>query len=64
MSTGKFEESTKIEENTDDVLDRLTKAIADESKGLIEVFKAEREIVSSIIEQHISTNKIEDSSTD
>ena len=61
MATGKFE---PVKMSNDVLFDELADILSEEARGLIEVFKAEREIVGSILQQHLSTEEIDDRSTD
>ena len=61
ISTGKYEEMDFCPE---DFFDQLAASIADESTRLYEMYKAEREIVQSIIDQAVHSEESRDRSTD
>ena len=61
ISTGKYEEMDFCPE---DFFDRLAARIADESTRLYQMYKAEREIVQSIIDQALDSEETRDRSTD
>ena len=61
MTTGKFEVS---EDNADVIFNELSDALSEEARELLEVYKAEREIVSSILQKALSEEEVEDRSTD
>ena len=61
IATGKFEE---MDFSPDDFFDELATRIADESSRLYDLYKAEREIVQSIIEKAIDSTKESIRSTD
>ena len=61
MTTGKFEVS---EDNADVIFNELSDALNEEARELLEVYKAEREIVSSILQKALSEEEVEDRSTD
>ena len=61
ISTGKFEDT---DFSPDDFFDELASKIADESSKLYDMYKAEREIVQSIIEKAMNDEENSIRSTD
>ena len=61
ITTGKFEE---MDFSPDDFFDELANRIAEESSRLYDMYKAEREIVQSIIEKAMNDDEDSNRSTD
>ena len=61
ISTGKFEE---MDFSPDDFFDELATKIAEESSRLYDMYKAEREIVESIIDKAVHEASNSNRSTD
>ena len=61
ISTGKMEE---MDFSPDDFFDQLAARVADQSSKLYDIYKAEREIVESILNKAVDNEETRDRSTD
>ena len=60
IATGKFEE---MDFSPDDFFDQLAARVADQSSKLYDIYKAEREIVESILNKAVENEETRDRST-
>ena len=61
ISTGEMEE---MDFSPDDFFDQLAAKVADQSQKLYDIYKAEREIVESILNKAVENEESRDRSTD
>ena len=61
ISTGEMEE---MDFSPDDFFDQLAAKVADQSQKLYDIYKAEREIVESILNKAVENEETRDRSTD
>lgn len=61
ISTGEMEE---MDFSPDDFFDQLAARVADQSAKLYDIYKAEREIVESILNKAVENEETRDRSTD
>jgi len=61
ISTGEMEE---MDFSPDDFFDQLAAKVADQSAKLYDIYKAEREIVESILNKAVENEETRDRSTD
>ena len=61
ISTGEMEE---MDFSPDDFFDQLAAKVADQSQKLYDIYKAEREIVESILNKAVENEEARDRSTD